>query len=296
MNPIKLFVILMALAVITDLSSAPAAAAARNTAPDTVVANLYKQHKKRSPFFQTRSRALLDQFFEKGLADLIWKDAVTSKGEVGALDFDPLYNAQDTQIRRFVIHKPAYRSGKAEVLVSFENFRQKQQIIFQLVSRETGWKIANIQYGEGSDLLEMLRSNLPADASTNVKVYLVAVGDNGKRGKKIGCEDSLVPVTRTVAKTPAPLKAAIEELLSMPSESTDAPGLQNFWKGRNLRLQSVSIQQHTATIHISGEVFVAGICDEPRIIGQIEETARQFPTVKRVKVFIGKQTLAEALR
>ena len=82
----------------------------------------------------------------------------------------------------------------------------------------------------------------------------------------------------------------------MPAESTDTPGLQNFWKGRNLRLQSVSIQQQTATIRISGEVFVAGICDEPRIIGQIEETARQFPTVKRVNVFIGRRTLADAIR
>lgn len=293
MKLIKLLVIIL---LIAASGAAASAIQAKKTLPDAVVANLYEQHKKHSPFFQTRSRALLDQFFEKNLADLIWKDAVTSKGEVGALDFDPLYNAQDTQIRKFVIHKPVYRSGKADVLVSFENFRQKQQITFQLVSRESGWKIANIQYGEGSDLLEMLRSNIPPDASTNVKVYLVAVGDNGKRGKKIGCEDSLVPVTRKVAETSAPLKAAIEELLSIPAESTDTPGLQNFWKGRNLKLQSVSIQQQTATIRISGEVFVAGICDEPRIIGQIEETARQFPTVKRVKVFIGKQTLAEAIR
>lgn len=293
MKLIKLLVIIL---LIAASGAAASAIQAKKTLPDAVVANLYEQHKKHSPFFQTRSRALLDQFFEKNLADLIWKDAVTSKGEVGALDFDPLYNAQDTQIRKFVIHKPVYRSGKADVLVSFENFRQKQQITFQLVSRESGWKIANIQYGEGSDLLEMLRSNIPPDASTNVKVYLVAVGDNGKRGKKIGCEDSLVPVTRKVAETSAPLKAAIEELLSIPAESTDTPGLQNFWKGRNLKLQSVSIQQQTATIRISGEVFVAGICDEPRIIGQIEETARQFSTVKRVKVFIGKQTLAEAIR
>src|SRR5205823_1055851 len=35
---------------------------------------------KHSPFFQTRSRALLYKYFEKHLADMIWKDAVRSKG------------------------------------------------------------------------------------------------------------------------------------------------------------------------------------------------------------------------
>ena len=129
-----------------------------------------------------------------------------------------------------------------------------------------------------------------------VKVYLVAVGDNGQAGKKIGCEDSLVAVTRSIRTTAAPLKAALEELLSTPPETGDNPKLQNFWKGRNLKVRSVSIRKSTATIYISGEVFVAGICDQPRIESQIEETARQFPTVKRVKVFIGKRTMADAIR
>jgi hypothetical protein len=278
------------------VSSTRGSTVTKKPSPDAVVANLYKQHKKRSPFFQTRSRALLDEFFEKNLANLIWKDAVASKGEVGALDFDPLYNAQDTDIKNFVIHKPAYREGKAEVLVSFENFGEKQRILFDLVS-QTGWKIANINYGKGSNLLGMLQSNFAStQPNSEVKIYLVAVGDNGKRGKKTGCDDSLVPVTRRVSDTGAPLRAALQELLSMPPEPVDSPGLQNFWKGRNLSLRSVSIQKQTATILISGEVFVAGICDEPRIVGQIEETARQFPNVKNVTVFIGKRTLAEAIR
>jgi hypothetical protein len=115
-------------------------------------------------------------------------------------------------------------------------------------------------------------------------------------GKKIGCEDSLVAVTRSISKTVTPLKAALEELLSTPPDTGDNPKLQNFWKGRNLKVSSVSIRSGTATIHISGEVFVAVICDQPRIELQIEETARQFPNVKRVKVLIGKRTLKDAIR
>lgn len=128
-----------------------------------------------------------------------------------------------------------------------------------------------------------------------VKVYLVALGDNGKTGKKIGCEDSLVPVTRSVNKTAAPLTAALTELLTTAQHPTEDPKLENFWKGRNLRIKSVSIRNKMATIHISGEVAVAGVCDVPRIESQIEETARQFPNVKRVKVFIGRRTLRDAI-
>lgn len=147
-----------------------------------------------------------------------------------------------------------------------------------------------------SCLLIINPDSVAAQRRQQIKVYLVAVGDNGQAGKKIGCEDSLVPVTRTIRKTAAPLKGALEELLSTPPETGENPKLQNFWKGRNLRVRSVSIRRATATIHISGEVFVAGICDQPRIVSQIDETARQFPTVKRVKVFIGKRTLEDAIR
>lgn len=130
-----------------------------------------------------------------------------------------------------------------------------------------------------------------------VKVYLVAVGDNGKIGRKIGCEDSLVAVTRKVKPTAAPLRAALDELLSIPREYAGDSRLNNFWVGRNLRVKSVAVRAGTATIYIVGEgPFIAGVCDEPRVTEQIEATARQFPTVRRVKVFVNGRRLADAIR
>jgi len=81
--------------------------------PDALVADLYREHnRKHSPFFQTRSRALLYKYFEKNLADAIWKDAVHSKGEVGAIDGDPLYDAQDMEIKKFAIDKATFAGRK----------------------------------------------------------------------------------------------------------------------------------------------------------------------------------------
>ncbi len=127
-----------------------------------------------------------------------------------------------------------------------------------------------------------------------VKVYLVAVGDNGKRGRHVGCDDSLVPVTRTVAASAAPLKAAVEELLTIPREYEG--GLGNYWFGENLRVQSVALRGGVATVRIRGRVSIAGVCDAPRIEGQIRETVRQFRGVRSVKVFVNGERLADVLR
>jgi hypothetical protein len=133
-----------------------------------------------------------------------------------------------------------------------------------------------------------------ASATREVKVYLVAVGDAGKAGRKIGCDDSLVAVTRRVRADGAPLKAAVSELLSVPHEYEG--GLGNYWFGENLRVRSATLSGGTATIRITGRLFVAGVCDEPRIEEQIRETARQFPGVRRVKVFVNGRTLASVIR
>jgi hypothetical protein len=132
--------------------------AGNRLSPNALVADLYREHdRKHSPFFQTRSRALLDKYFEKSLADAIWKDAVKSKGEVGALDGDPLYDAQDMELKKFAIGKASYESGRALVIVTFENFGQQKSFVFTLVNGRTGWRINNIEYGEGRSLRGYLK-------------------------------------------------------------------------------------------------------------------------------------------
>ena len=144
-----------ALLLATTVSSNVCAQSQRNLkpSPGVLVTDLYKAHqRKHSPFFQTRSRALLYKYFEKSLANLIWKDAVGSKGEVGVIDGDPLYDAQDMEIKNFVIARATYDQGKAKVAVSFENFGKQKTIVFVLVNSRVGWRISDIDYGEGRTL------------------------------------------------------------------------------------------------------------------------------------------------
>jgi len=159
MKTIKLIFIL----VIISGTICPSATGQRHStsikqmAPGQVVADLYRQHKTKSPFFQNKSRVLVDRYFDKDLADLIW-NMPNSPDEVGPLDGDPLYNAQDMEIRSFVIHKATVTNGTATVLVTFTNIGKKQEVKFLLASRQAGWKITNIKYDDGTDLIGILKA------------------------------------------------------------------------------------------------------------------------------------------
>ena len=123
------------------------------TTPEAWVSNLYRVHnQKRGPFFQTRSRALLNKYFEKDLANLIWNDRLKSKGEVGVIDGDPLYDAQDMEIKHFVINKARHAQGHELVDATFENIGVKKTITFIMIKGAAGWRIHDIDYGEGRTL------------------------------------------------------------------------------------------------------------------------------------------------
>jgi hypothetical protein len=153
----KAFAVFIALAITLCASFA---AFGQAMTPSALVADLYKQHNaKKSPFFQDKNRALVDKYFTRATADLIWKDSTTTSGEVGALDGDPLYDAQDTDIKKFVVGKGSIAGEKASVVVTFMNFDQKKTVTFALVKEGGKWKIDDIGYGADYTLVSMLKED-----------------------------------------------------------------------------------------------------------------------------------------
>ena len=162
---------LLLASLLVSLASIGVAQTQARITPDTVVRNLYAARKRPAtdPFFQTKSRARLSTYFTKDLGSLIWKDAVASakSKEVGALDGDPLYNAQDMKITAFRIKPPQFGEGNlnlADVPVTFKNFGKEQTILFRLERDNTGvWKISDIFYpgnpNDASSLRKMLKSS-----------------------------------------------------------------------------------------------------------------------------------------
>ena len=134
--------------------------------PDGVVRELYRVHNNgRGHVFDAKGKKHIYKFFNQKLADLIWKEITeTPEGEVGNLDFDPLYNAQDTKITYFQIGKPVVQGDTSSVVVSFRNFGKRMTITFEMNKGQEGWKIGNVLYGGNADLVKMLSPQPPDEA------------------------------------------------------------------------------------------------------------------------------------
>src|SRR5437868_93815 len=124
--------------------------------PKVTVTNLYKEQKAGTgPFFQAKNRTAVDKYFVKSIADLIWKDAVEAKGEVGKLDFDPLYGVQDPDVKNFVIQDTAWGGdskfgvdGEASVQVAFKIGGEDHWVwyLFRQQKDIKQWKMYDIKY------------------------------------------------------------------------------------------------------------------------------------------------------
>ena len=132
--------------------------------PKDVVAQLYQAHRsKHDPLDETQ---LLSRYFDTELLKLYLKDKREAKGEVGRLDGDPLYNAQEIQITNFSISAPQTTGGpsrtgtETRVVVRFKNIGKSTRVEYVLNQTVDGWKISDIRYDDGSSLKKILQGKL----------------------------------------------------------------------------------------------------------------------------------------
>ena len=136
--------------------------AAISTAADLsakdLVAQFYQAHRsKHDPLDETQ---LLGRYFDAVLLQLYLKDRREAKGEVGRLEGDPLYNAQDIQISDFSVSAPETAAGETRVTVHFKNLGKPARMIYVLSRTADGWRIGDIHYDDGSSLKKILQRKL----------------------------------------------------------------------------------------------------------------------------------------
>lgn len=163
---IKCLFLTALLLTVTTVGFAQSKKSTATITPEQVVKNLYAARKnpKTDPFFQKKSRALIDKYFTKNLGDVIWKDANKPGEGVGGLDFDPLFNAQDVKITNFVVDKA---DANGVVKVKFKNMGVGDEIHFFLTKETTQskvWKIETIMYSSSDDLGAILENANFTDA------------------------------------------------------------------------------------------------------------------------------------
>lgn len=129
-----------------------------------------------------------------------------------------------------------------------------------------------------------------------VDIHLIALEDGGQSGPEVGCGDSVVGVEAAVTPTHAPLKAALDKLLSIKDQHYGQSGLYNALYQSNLTVDDVQIADRDATVRLSGTITVGGTCDVPRIKAQLEQTALQFSTVDTVSIYVNGILLEDSLQ
>ncbi len=135
----------------------------RAVLPDTVIKDLYAAHARdfkdnsQDGIVSSKSRKKLDKYFNKNLADLIWKDMTTHEGEIGVIDFDIFYNTQDPDIKNLVVSPAKIEGTKATVPVNFVNSTLKETVTYLMVQENGAWKISDIKYKSGDTLLKYFK-------------------------------------------------------------------------------------------------------------------------------------------
>ncbi len=132
-------------------------------------------------------------------------------------------------------------------------------------------------------------SNEPVEMTINI--YMVAPEGSTLTGKSIDCNDILVPISKTILIEKNEVESALNELFA--AKNTDE--LKNYIKGPGLILYQATVSDGIAEVYIKGDFAITSLCDISRIKEQLYETARQFPDVKEVKIFINAQSLESYL-
>jgi hypothetical protein len=134
----------------------------------------------------------------------------------------------------------------------------------------------------------------PTPSSLTVQLFFIALEDNGKSGEKIGCDDSVVPVQVTVPYDGNALKAALQALLSVEERYYGQSGLYNALYQSSLQVQDATSRDGQVIVNLTGTLMLGGVCDNPRVAAQIEETALQFGA-NEVYVFVNGKPLQNLL-
>ncbi len=130
---------------------------APRTAADRLIRALYFEHnKKENPMRETKDRALIDQFFAKPVADLIWNDVQKASSQINRSKINLLFNAPDTAIKKTWVLPAVIGGSRAIVYVTFENKAKPEEVRVDLKQVAGRWRITDMLYPNGKLLTHLL--------------------------------------------------------------------------------------------------------------------------------------------
>jgi hypothetical protein len=119
--------------------------------------------------FVIESKAARSKYLSKALAALWTRaDAHTPKGDVGPVDFDPVTNSQEPDVKSFKVDAEKNEADKAVIVVTITGHRNDrkagdQVVRYDFVRETNSWKIDDIRGasdGEAWPIRKMLTDSL----------------------------------------------------------------------------------------------------------------------------------------
>lgn len=152
--------------------------------------------------------------------------------------------------------------------------------ILRLSSGEDNWLCVNgiwVRHGNPAGAKPASGCETPGE-TIKVKVFFM----NNNLDPQITCT-KVFPIERSIAKTQAVGRAALEELFLGPTPAEALLGYTTSL-GPAVRLNSLTIASGTAYADFSAELDkdIGGSCRVSAIAAQISETLKQFPSVTEV--------------
>ncbi|MFA4999092.1 MAG: GerMN domain-containing protein [Candidatus Paceibacterota bacterium] len=127
-------------------------------------------------------------------------------------------------------------------------------------------------------------------AAQGEKITVKAFFNNSSLDPEYSC-NKVFPIERTVDKTQATARAALEELLKGVSTEEESEG---YFTSINpgVKINRLVVENGTAEVDFDGqlEFQVGGSCRVSAIRSQITQTLKQFPTVENVVISIDGRT------
>lgn len=126
-----------------------------------------------------------------------------------------------------------------------------------------------------------------------VKLALLASPDlfDYKNQPKMGC-DALVFVDAEVKNTPKILNSTLNLLFTDSFNYGFPPANFIATTQKNLNFDKAVIENGVAKVFLTGEMTIENKdCDSKRVITQITETSKQFPTVKAVEIYLNNKKI-----
>jgi hypothetical protein len=143
---------------------------------------------------------------------------------------------------------------------------------------------------DGSEIekvtLPVIFKNTAVDNTTTITLYW---GNTEKDPNTMHCEKTY-PVTRTIPKTITPARAALDLLLAGPTKEEKEAGYISVIP-TGVSLKSIIIEKNIAQADFAKPKWpTGGSCLVSAVRSQIENTLKQFPTVKEVSISVEGET------